>query len=136
VTPQLDRQLYNWMINLSLDVVDDLLQSLTCVIQEGPKVINSLRRVEQNLPADEGRRRPMDEARFIIYLADQFEASGGFPVAYNIAYHNEKAGSAFAKTSFRNFVHRFYEMLPIESKRTQIGLDKEILRALKYRRRH
>ena len=134
--PLVDHHLYNWMINSlfnsNLDGVGDLLHSSTLMIHEGHKVINSLRRVEQNLPADEGRRRPMDESRFIIYLANQFEASGGSPVAY----HNVHTGSGFGNTSFRNFVHGFYKMLPIKSKRTEIGLDKEILRALKYRRHH
>jgi hypothetical protein len=76
--------------------------------------------------------RPKDEDRFIIYLADQFEASGGQAVAYS----NIHSDSGYGETPFRKFVHEFYEALPIESRRTRSGLDEAILRALEYRRHH
>jgi len=73
----------------------------------------------------------MDEERFIVALADQFETAGGRARAYTSEY----SGSGYGETPFRNFVHAFYEMLPINSRRTPSGLDDAIRRALHRRRR-
>jgi hypothetical protein len=52
------------------------------MIDRGNRLIELLSQASQALPSDSGRRRPMDEDRFIFYLADQFESSGGRALAY------------------------------------------------------
>jgi hypothetical protein len=131
-SPILDRHLYIWLINAGFDGADDLLQSSTLVMQEGRKLLDLLWRAKGGLPLDTGSSRPMDEDRFIIYLADQFETSGVQATAFSSS-HSE---FGYGDTLFRNFVHKFYELLPIKSRRTSSGLDEAIIRALEYRRRH
>jgi hypothetical protein len=109
-----------------------MLAASSAVVATARELIALLSRVEQHRPVDKGRSRPMDEDRFIIYLADQFEAFGGRATAYR----NEHTDSGYGETPFRNFVHKFYDMVPIESRRTKSGLDEAIRRALEYRRRH
>jgi hypothetical protein len=125
--PLLDHHLYNWLINNDFFGVDALSANL---IHNSKQLINLLRHVQKSLPADKGRRRPMDDDRFVIYLAEQFEKSGGRSRAYRSA-HTE---SGYGGTHFRKFVHRFYELLPLKSRRTESGLDETIIRALEYRR--
>jgi hypothetical protein len=129
--PVLDHHVYNWLINAKFEGANELLQSSTLLMQEGHKLIGLLGRAQGSLPLDKGRSRPKDDDRFIIYLADQFEAAGGAAIAYKSA-HTE---SSYGETPFRKFVHKFYELMPI-SRRTEIGLDEAIIRALEYRRRH
>jgi hypothetical protein len=127
-----DQQLHHWLINSAFRGTPDLLQVSACVIEQGNQLIELLNHASKALPADSGRRRPGDEERFIIYLADQFEGSGGRARAYA----NKHRDSGYADTSFRKFVHQFYALLPIASRRTSSGLDEAIIRALRYRRRH
>jgi hypothetical protein len=129
--PVLDRHLFIWLLNADFDAAREMLATSSAVVANAQELIGLLAHVEQALPVDRGRPRPMDEDRFIIYLADQFEASGGQTSAYRTA-HTE---SGYAEKPFRNFVHEFYKLLPITSRRTESGLDEAILRALKYRRR-
>jgi hypothetical protein len=84
------------------------------------------------LPRDLGRARPKDEDRFIIYLADQFETTGIQATAYTSAHTVSEYGEA----PFRNFVKQLYAMLPLKKRRRESGLDKAIIRALEYRRKH
>ena len=130
--PISDRHLYMWLINAGVPSLYELLEKLTVLIQDGRKGIDLLQLAQASLPKDEGRRRPMNEDRFIIHLAEQFEASGGQAVVYSTV-HSE---SGYGNTSFRDFVHKFYELLPVKSRRTSSGLDETAIRALKYRRRH
>ena len=127
--PILDHHLYNWLINNDFFIVDAQAASL---IHNSQQLINLLRHVQKSLPTDKGRRRPMDDDRFVIYLAEPFEKSGGRASAYASA-HTE---SGYGDTPFRKFVHQFYELLPLKSRRTESGLDETIIRALEYRRRH
>jgi hypothetical protein len=128
--PILDHHLYNWMNNVGFDGADDLLQSSTILMQEGRKLIDLLQRAQGSLPLDKGRSRPKDDDRFIIFLAIKFEASGGRAVAFK----NSHTASGYGDTHFRKFIHKFYQLLPIKSRRTASGLDEAIIRALKYRR--
>jgi hypothetical protein len=130
--PILDRHLLHWLINSGCRSANDMLAASASLIGQAQQLVDLLRRVQQNLPADRGRRRPMDEDRFIIYLADQFEASGG----QARAYASEHSESGYGETPFRKFVHQFYKALPIKSRRKRSGLDESILRALEYRRHH
>jgi hypothetical protein len=127
-----DQQLHHWLINSGFRGAPDLLHFSVCMIDMGNRLIELLSLASRALPSDSGRRRPMDEERFIIYLADQFEASGGRA----LAYANKHKESGYADTSFCRFVHQFYALLPIVSKRSRSGLDEAIIRALKYRRGH
>src|SRR5262249_38509925 len=89
--------------------------------------------IEGALAGDRGTARPMDDHRFIWYLADQFEACGGKASAYA----NVHADEGYAKTPFRSFVHHFYSLIKLElaSRRTRAGLDETICAALVERRR-
>jgi hypothetical protein len=126
----LDYQLKNWLMNASCG--GDLLLVSASVCEQARLLINLLRCAQKNLPKDNGRARPMDEDRFIIYLADQFEASGGRA----LAYRDGNRDSGYALTSFRNFMHQLYHRLQLASRRTESGLDEAIIRALAYRRKH
>src|SRR5262249_36229306 len=112
----LDRHLLHWLMNAG---ADDLQNNLVVLVQEGHKGIELLKHAQSALPSDKGQRRPMDEDRFIIYLAELFEASGGRATAYRAAHSD----SGYANTPFRRFIHEFYRMLPLASRRTQSGLD-------------
>jgi hypothetical protein len=120
----LDLQLYHWLLDQDPAGTAVFLRQLS----ELPAVIEFLRRVEKSLPAvNRGTARPMDEGRFIRYLADQFEKCGGKASAY-ATVHN---AIGYADTPFRAFVHQFYDFLPLRSKRRPSGLDAAICRALK-----
>jgi hypothetical protein len=120
-----ERQLYHWLLGLP-DGINGLSQlgSLNAAIK-------FLHRAEQSLPSDTGSVRSRDDYRFIQYLADQFEACGGKARAYLSAYSEE----GYAETPFRQFVHRFYEFLPLKSRRTLRGLDEAIRQTLMGRRK-
>jgi hypothetical protein len=120
-----ERQLYHWL--LELPGAADALSQLASLTQ----IIEFLLRAEQSLPADSGSVRPMDDERFIQYLADQFVACGGKARAY-VSDHSDEG---YAKTPFRQFVHRFYGFLSLKSRRTRSGLDEAIRTALRQRRR-
>jgi hypothetical protein len=130
--PILDRHLYHWLLNADFESAKDMLRTSISLTQQAHGLSDLLRLVQQDLPVDKGRSRPMDEDRFILYLADQFEASG----ARASAYASQHSESGYGETPFRRFVHEFYAMLPIKSRRTRVGLDDAILRALEYRRCH
>jgi hypothetical protein len=130
--PVLDRHLYIWLLDAGCDGANEMLAASDALIGQAHKLIGLLSTVEQNLPVDKGRRRPMDEDRFIIYLAEEFDASGGEATAYR----SEHTVFGYAETAFRKFVHEFYKMLRLESHRKGCGLDEAIIRALEYRRRH
>lgn len=120
-----EQHLYHWLLGLP-DGIDGLSQlaSLNAIIE-------FLHRAEQSLPSDSGSARPRDDDRFIQYLADQFEACGGKARAYLSSYSEE----GYAKTPFRQFVHRFYEFLSLKSRRTRHGLDEAIRQTLMSRRK-
>jgi hypothetical protein len=120
-----ERQLYHWL--LGLPGGNEGLSQLAAL----NGIIEFLHRAEQSLPPDSGSARPRDDYRFIQYLADQFEACGGKARAY-VSSHS---GEGYAKTSFRQFVHRFYEFLSLNSRRTSRGLDEAIRQVLMDRRR-
>jgi hypothetical protein len=126
--PLLDHHLYTWLINNDFFIVDALSAGL---IHNSRQLIDLLRQARKSLPTDPGRRRPMDDDRFVIYLAEQFEKSGGRARAYASAHTH----SGYGETPFRKFVHQFYKLLPLKSRRKPSGLDETILQALKYRRR-
>jgi hypothetical protein len=120
-----ERHLYHWLLGLPGGI--DGLSQLAAL----NGIIEFLHRAEQSLPPDSGSARPRDDYRFIQYLADQFEACGGKARAYVSSHHEE----GYAKTPFRQFVHRFYEFLSL-NRRTSRGLDEAIRQALMDRRRH
>jgi hypothetical protein len=120
-----DRHLLHWLLERS-DTRGLLVQ-----FADLEHLIQSLRAAEELLPPDTGAARPMDDHRFIRYLADQFEACGKKARAYLSSHSDE----GYAKTPFRQFVHRFYRLLPLKTRRTQRGLDEAIRQALAERRR-
>jgi hypothetical protein len=120
-----ERHLYHWLFGLP-GGIDGLSQ---LVALNG--IIEFLYRAEKSLPPDSGSARPRDDYRFIQYLADQFEACGGKARAY-LSSHSEEG---YAKTSFRQFIHRFYEVLSLKSRRTRRGLDEAIRQAVMDRRK-
>ncbi len=128
----LERHLHTWLLNASFNGVDEYPGNSISLLLDLDKMIAFLKGVGRNLPSDRGRRRPTDEDRFVIYLADQFEHSGGRARSYSSVHGAEGYGD----TAFRRFVHQFYALLPLKVRRTRSGLDEVILRALKYRRKH
>jgi hypothetical protein len=128
----LDYQLLIWLINARFEGAADFLTVAVSVSEQTDALINLLRRAQENLPKDMGRARPKDDERFIIYLADQFESSGGKALAYRVA---KSSGSRYQRTAFRNFIHHLYKLLSLASRRTESGLDEAIIRALRYRRK-
>jgi hypothetical protein len=103
-----ERHLYHWLLGLP-GGIDGLSQLATL---DG--IIEFLHRAERFLPLDSGSARPRDDYRFIQYLADQFETCGGKARAY-VSSHS---GEGYAQTPFRQFVHRFYEFLSLNSRHT------------------
>jgi hypothetical protein len=122
---RLERQLFHWL--LELPGGPDGLSQLAAL----NSAIQFLREAEQSLPPDSGRARPMDDHRFIRYLADQFQANGSKVAAYRSSHNVE----GYARTPFRQFVHKFYSYLPLKTRRTRSGLDEAIRQALRGRRR-
>jgi hypothetical protein len=120
-----ERHLYHWLLGLPGGI--DALSQLATL----NGIIEFLHGAERSLPLDSGSARPMDEHRFIQYLADQFEACGGKARAY-VSSHS---GEGYAKTPFRQFVHRFYAFLTLKLRRTSRGLDEVIRQVLMDRRR-
>jgi hypothetical protein len=129
--PVLDRHLLHWLLNASFDGAKEMLAASSAIVGKAEEFLGLLSAVEQNLPVDEGRSRPKDDDRFIIHLANQFEASGGRATASRTAYTE----SGYRETVFRKFVHEFYKTIPIKSRRTDGGLDEAIVHALSYRHR-
>jgi hypothetical protein len=130
--PSLDRHLFIWLNDAEFDTARDLLRISSSMAAQAEDLITLLEAVQKHLPPDLGRPRPMDDDRFIIYLADQFETTR-IPAT---AYPTEHSDSHYGETPFRNFVHRFYAMLPLKKRRTQSGLDEAMIRALDYRRKN
>src|SRR5215471_19303725 len=100
-----ERHLLHWLMERD---TTDLLSQFASL----ERLIGSLLKVEKLLPADRGAARPRDDHRFIRYLADQFEACGGNARAYLDPYSDE----GYHKTAFRQFVHRFYRFLTLETR--------------------
>jgi hypothetical protein len=84
----------------------------------------------RRLPDDRGRKRPFDDERRIMCLADIFEKAGG----HAIAYWAEAETSSMANTPFRIFAQQFYALLRADNKRDPGGLDNALRRALAARR--
>jgi hypothetical protein len=120
-----ERHLYHWLLGLPGGI--DGLSQLAAL----NGIIEFLHRAERFLPLDSGSARPRNDYRFIQYLADQFEACGGKARAY-VSSHSDEG---YAKTPFRQFVHRFYEFVSLNSRHTGRGLDEAIRQALMDRRR-
>jgi hypothetical protein len=125
--PALDQPLYHWLLDQGLPGTNDALNHLAGLAA----TIEFLKAAEKSLPADSGSARPMDESRFIQYLADQFEACGGVAKAYATIHTDD----GYAKTKFRDFVHEYYRLLPLKSRRTRSGLDGIICDAVTNRRK-
>jgi len=128
--PSLDRHLFIWLLNADFEAARDLLRTSGAMAAQ--ELVKSVQVVQNHLPPDPGRTRPMDEDRFIVYLADQFETTG----IQATAYANQYTDSHYGETQFRTFVHQLYAMLPLKKRRTQSGLDEAMIRALKDRRGH
>jgi hypothetical protein len=122
--PVLDQHLYHWL--MGKDGTSDVLGQLAAL----PTTIEFLRKAKSSLAADSGSARPMDEGRFIQFLADQFEKCGCKARAYATSHKAD----GYAHTPFRAFVHIFYGFLSLKSRRTRSGLDEAMCRALRDRR--
>lgn len=120
-----DRQLLMWILNRG-----GLPDEFFFRVGELQSTAALITRLEADL-LDEGAKRPFDDQRYIIWLADVFERAGGRPRAYRSA-HSE---CGYADTPFRRFVQAFYRLLPLKSERSSNGLDEAIKKAMQRRRR-
>ncbi len=128
---QMERHLINWLANLKIageapyfEYSQSLESSMLLMLDFFEAAITAL-------PMDTGAPRHKDEERYLILLADLFEAAGGRAVAYP----SKHAAEGYADTPFRQFVHHYYNLLPLKSRRTRSGLDEALRRALRFRRR-
>jgi len=122
-----DHHLFHWLFMGDLPGAGDARVQLGYL----PHLVGFFKNAEQALPADSGSARPKDDQRFIRNLAAAFEECGGTAKAYVSAHADE----GYAETPFRQFVQKFYEFLPLKSRRTRRGLDESIRRTLLDRRK-
>jgi hypothetical protein len=122
--------LFNWARNTGVEGATSFFEDTNELLIRMQRMVELSARLEQALPTDGGGWRPFDDERLFIALADVFERAGGAAVTYQSEHHS----SGMADTPFRRFVHAFYKMLPVQSKRKRTGLDKALLDALQSRR--
>ena len=94
-----ERHLFNWARNAAVEGATSFFEDANELLSRMRRMIELTARLEEALPRDGGRRRPYDDARLFIALADVFERAGGAPVAYWSEYP-----SGMADTPFRKFV--------------------------------
>jgi hypothetical protein len=125
-----ERHLFNWAANTGVEGATSFFEDQIELLIGMRRMSELTARLEQALPADEGRRRPYDDERLFIALADLFERAGGA----SVTYWTEYPSSGMADTPFRRFVQAFYRMLPAQSKRTAAGVDEALRHAMQARR--
>ena len=126
--PPSDRHLLNWAINVpGASTFYEELQALEQQIKTIKQILTTL---QNALPQDFGKRRPHNDTRMILHLAEIYEAAGGKARIYASDY--EKSG--WADTAFRRFAHKYYAQLPLSRRRRPAGLDNALRDALGRRR--
>jgi hypothetical protein len=125
-----ERHLFNWAANSGVEGAMSFFEDQIELLIRMQRMSELAGRLEQALPADEGRRRPYDDERLFMALADLFERAGGA----SVTYWTEYSSSGVADTPFRRFVQAFYGMLPVHSKRTAAGVDEALRHAMQARR--
>jgi hypothetical protein len=127
----LDRHLLLWAVEAPVLRASSFYDDLLTLADQLSSVIGVVSALKKCLPADPGRPRPYGDERRLMSLADVFEEAGGVATAYA----SEAAPGGVANTRFRRFAQQFYSLLPADQKRTRAGLDDELRRALRGRRR-
>jgi len=129
--------LFNWIRNTGVEGATTFFRDHKELLTLMKGIIGLMARSEQMLPPDGGRRRPYDDERLFMSLADIYECAGGKAAVYWSEYSSglaENVKGSMADTPFRRFVQTFYARLPAVSKRTRVGVD-EALRDAKRSRR-
>jgi len=124
-----ERHLFNWARNTNVEGAATFFEDTDELLLRMRRMAEVIARLERILPGDEGRRRPYDDERLFITLANIFELAGGTAAAYWTEYP-----SGMADTPFRRFGQLFYKLLPIEPKRTPAGVDEALRDAIRSRR--
>jgi len=124
-----ERHLFNWARNTNVDGAATFFEDTSELLVRIRRMTEVIASLKQVLPEDEGRRRPYEDQRLFITLANIFELAGGAAVAYWSEYP-----SGMADKPFRRFAQLFYRMLPIEPKRTPAGVDEALRDAIRSRR--
>jgi hypothetical protein len=124
-----ERHLLNWARNTNVEGAETFFEDTYELLVRMRRMTEVIARLERDLPLDEGRRRPYDDKRLFITLANIFELAGGTAATYWTEYP-----SGMADTPFRRFVQLFYKMLPVEAKRTPSGVDGALRHAIRSRR--
>jgi hypothetical protein len=124
-----ERHLFNWAPNTGVEGATSFFADTNELLIRMRRMIELTARLDEALPRDGGRRRPYDDERLFIGLADVFERAGGAASAYWSEY-----SSGMADTPFRRFVQAFYKMLPVQSKRKPAGVDGALRDAMSSRR--
>jgi hypothetical protein len=127
----LKRHILYWAMATDVEDAEVVVRELHG-LEEGLKRTRDLfAAVKEKLPNDPGGKRPFDDERYVITLADVFEAAGGKPVVYAGGYYEQ---GSMANTPFRRFAQLFYFFLRAREKRDPGGLDDAIRDALAVRR--
>ena len=126
-----ERHLVHWAMETRVNGADGFPVTLAGLEQHLKNVREMVVALRNCLPQDPGRRRPFDDERRIINLANIFEDAGGKAVAYAGGYYEE---GNMTDTPFRRFAQRFYALLPAGDKRAPGGLDDALRDALAVRR--
>jgi hypothetical protein len=124
-----ERHLFNWAPNTGVEGATNFFEDTNELLIRMRRMIELSARLDEALPRDGGRRRPYDDERLFIALADVFERAGGAASAYWSEY-----SIGIADTPFRRFVQAFYKMLPVQSKRKPAGVDEALRDAMSSRR--
>ena len=122
--------LYNWARNSGVDGSETYFEDTAELLARMKAMIELMQRLEAELPNDRGQRRAFGDEQLLLRLASIFECAGGTTAFY----WTEHPDSGMADTAFRKFAQAFYQMLPVQQKRTPAGLDGALRAALRSRR--
>jgi hypothetical protein len=128
IVGSLDRHLLHWAMETPATGAAMFPGTLAALERQLQIVGETVAALLECLPQDPGKRRPFDDERRIILLADIFEEAGGKAMAYL------SADGAMADTEFRKFAQQFYLLLPADDKRGSGGLDEALRGSLMARR--
>ena len=125
-----EHHMFNWAANTQAEGSKAFFADADELLKRMRAMASFMSALEGELPKDHGRRRPFDDEGFLHRLADIYGSAGGKAVAYR----SELSSTGIANTPFRRFVHAFYGLIRMRSKRTSAGLDEALLAALRSRR--
>jgi hypothetical protein len=118
--------LFNWIQNSGAEGAANFFRDQKDLLALTQSMIGLMAKAAKALPKDRGGWRPYDDERLFISLAAVYRRAGGKATA---PYWNDHAGGMI-ETPFHQFVHTFYKMLPVRSKRNPTGVDKALRDAL------